>query len=781
VFDTETTMDPGQGLRVGCYQLLRGGRLREEGLFYAPASLTRVELELVRAYAVALGLRLLTQDEFAENVFLKTSWDRRGLIVGHNLPFDLARISIANGPCQSRDRSMRGGFTLTLSRDPKASHVQLKKTNAGAAFIRLTIPSGVSPEKRNRSRGGNTENHHGYFLDTATLGAALLGRRMSLKKLAETLGTKTRKQEAEHGGAIDEQYLGYMRADVQVTRECLQGLDRRYERHVLPAPPWQIHSEAGIGKAHLQKMQLTPFAQLNDWPPEILATLMETYHGGRTGCAIRRTPVPGVYVDFKSQYPTVFSLQGLDRFLTGERVEWAREDPSVVQKMLDTTTLEDVLTHPFWAQLPVLVQIAPDGDRLPTRARYARSASRASGAFNVAVPYRTGGPAQWYTLADAVASKLETGKAPRVLAVLRFRPAGVQKQLVPIDVAGDPAYRVDPSTEDLILRLVLLRDGVRRQQKDAKEEGDAVLADELDAVQQAMKATANSTAYGSPIELNPSEHRKGAWVRVHLPDGSGYRTHVSRSEQPGKWIHPLIATLVSAGGRLLLASAMALVKERGGQYAFCDTDSLFIVATKDGGLVPCAGGPCETPDRQEAIRAVAWSTVDEITSCFAPLNPYGAKTSILERRRARTSTRLRGSSARSSASRSRPSATRSSIALSTGDQRCSDGLASASAQSTGWGTSSRHTHQTQRSTTASGSTNGGSTSSRPSSATRLRGPRGSTVRRSARSLSAHRESSKPSPATTRTVPMTSRSSRGDSWPWLTLTATNEPELADHAR
>lgn len=145
-----------------------------------------------------------------------------------------------------------------------------------------------------------------------------------------------------------------------------------------------------------------------------------------------------------------------------------------------------------------------------------------------------------------------------------------------------------------------------------------------------MKATANSTAYGSPVEMNPIEHRKGAWVRVHQPDGSSYRTHVSRTEQPGRWIHPLIATLVSAGGRLLLASAMALVKERGGQYAFCDTDSLLIVATKDGGLVPCAGGPHETTDQNDAIRALSWAAVDEITSRFGTLNPYGARASILE-------------------------------------------------------------------------------------------------------------------------------------------------------
>jgi hypothetical protein len=123
IFDTETTLDPGQGLRVGGYQLRRRERLREEGLFYEPDGLTEHELGTVRAYADARGRVLRTRGEFVEEVFLRKAWDDRALVVGHNLPFDLSRISIANRPTQSRDPSMRGGFSLTLSNDSKRSHV----------------------------------------------------------------------------------------------------------------------------------------------------------------------------------------------------------------------------------------------------------------------------------------------------------------------------------------------------------------------------------------------------------------------------------------------------------------------------------------------------------------------------------------------------------------------------------------------------------------------------------------------------------------------------------
>lgn len=342
-FDTETTLDPGQGLRVGAYQSRRRERLDEEGLFYEPGALTQSEIQTLHTYAAAEGLVVRTREEFVEEIVLRTAWDRRGLIIGHNLPFDLSRISIANRPAQSRDPSMRGGFTLTLSRDPKRSHIQIKRINAGGAFIHLTIPSGINPEKRNQANGGNAKNHHGYFLDTATLGGALLGGRPSLKLLGTLLQTKTRKGEADHGQQITSEYLGYLRVDVQATWEASEALRKRYDTYDMPKQAWEIYSEAGIGKAHLQKIGLTPFRTLNDWPDYVLATVMETYHGGRTECAIRRTPMPGVYVDFKSQYPTAYCLQDLHRYLIAEQIDWRDEKPSIAQALLDAITVDDVL------------------------------------------------------------------------------------------------------------------------------------------------------------------------------------------------------------------------------------------------------------------------------------------------------------------------------------------------------------------------------------------------------------------------------------------------------
>jgi hypothetical protein len=74
--------------------------------------------------------------------------------------------------------------------------------------------------------------------------------------------------------------------------------------------------------------------------------------------------------------------------------------------------------------------------------------------------------------------------------------------------------------------------------------------------------------------------------------------------------------------RLLLATAMALMEEAGGGYAYCDTDSLFVLATEGGGLIPCRGGAEQMPDGSDAIRALPWATVEKLAGRFATLNPY---------------------------------------------------------------------------------------------------------------------------------------------------------------
>jgi hypothetical protein len=83
-----------------------------------------------------------------------------------------------------------------------------------------------------------------------------------------------------------------------------------------------------------------------------------------------------------------------------------------------------------------------------------------------------------------------------------------------------------------------------------------------------------------------------------------------------------IAALVTSGARLLLAIAQRLVHDTGGEVAYCDTDSLFVVSTKHGGLAPCTNGPWLLPDGRRAVRALTWADIDGILNDLAALNVY---------------------------------------------------------------------------------------------------------------------------------------------------------------
>jgi hypothetical protein len=78
-----------------------------------------------------------------------------------------------------------------------------------------------------------------------------------------------------------------------------------------------------------------------------------------------------------------------------------------------------------------------------------------------------------------------------------------------------------------------------------------------------------------------------------------------------------LASLITSGGRLLLAMTEARVTDKHGTYLFCDTDSLAIVGSKNGGRLHIAG--CEQS------RILSHAEVHTIVDKFAALNPYNRK------------------------------------------------------------------------------------------------------------------------------------------------------------
>jgi hypothetical protein len=97
---------------------------------------------------------------------------------------------------------------------------------------------------------------------------------------------------------------------------------------------------------------------------------------------------------------------------------------------------------------------------------------------------------------------------------------------------------------------------------------------------------------------------------------------VANPEQPGQYCFPPLASLITGAARLMLALLEKSVTDFGGTYAMEDTDSMAIVATESGGLFPCPGGPHRMHNGSEAIRALSWSQVEQISKRFEALRPY---------------------------------------------------------------------------------------------------------------------------------------------------------------
>jgi DNA polymerase elongation subunit (family B) len=69
---------------------------------------------------------------------------------------------------------------------------------------------------------------------------------------------------------------------------------------------------------------------------------------------------------------------------------------------------------------------------------------------------------------------------------------------------------------------------------------------------------------------------------------------------------PPIASLITSGGRLLLAMLEKCIHKAGGSYLFSDTDSMCIVGSEKGELVPCVGGS-DKFEGLDAVRALSFN------------------------------------------------------------------------------------------------------------------------------------------------------------------------------
>jgi hypothetical protein len=628
VFDCETTTDEKQSLTFGSYRLLRNvsgsyREVRQEGLVY-PDNVSVHDLQVLKCYAkrhtaesakdCPNQICVLSLREFVENVFLPHALAGT-LIVGFNLPFDISRIAAD----VRKARRLNEDWSFVMCRDtdpgtgkprdnPFRPRIKVTRKDGKFAFIRL---SGISI--RNPKTGKRLKRYApGRFLDLRTLAWALRNVSYNLRAACKAFGVTAGKMEYDPTGRVTPNEIAYCRQDVRATVGLLNALREEFDCHPIDLKPERAYSPASIAKAYLRGMGVIPPAQKFRLSPTVQGIAAQAYFGGRAEARIRRTVVPVVHTDFKSEYPTVNVIMGLWQVLTARRLRIKSATPEV-RKLLDNLKPKDVFIPAFWKQLLGYALVVPDGDILPVRTCYSGEGN------NVGVNLLTSTAPIWFALPDVIASTLLTGKPPKILRAFRVVPEGKQKGLQSIALRGKT--KVDPRKDDFFKVVIESRERAKRD-KDLSEL-------ERQALAYFLKILANAGSYGLFIETTPKRVPDREKIEVFSGE-SRFHTTSPIVEDKGSWYCPVISSLITAAGRLMLATLERTVVDAGGFYLFCDTDSMAIVANKEGGLIPCAGGSHRLPDGREAVKGLSWIEVQDIVSRFEQLNPYAFRGSILK-------------------------------------------------------------------------------------------------------------------------------------------------------
>jgi hypothetical protein len=623
-FDTETTTGYEQAFLFGSARVYANARFRREVLIHAD-DLPESDLATLRQYVEDHGadngthLGLLGRRAFLREVLWRIAYKGRARVILYNAPFDFSRLAYGWRPARN------GGFTLQLFDSIDADgrvwpdryrpELRIKSISSKHSFS-----SFVAPAKLDEYHRVNGQVYRGRVLDLHTLAYAFTDRSLSLNAAAREFGLESQKDTVAEHGLITAAYTDYNRQDVRLTWELYRALLAEFKRHPIDLAPEQAYSPAAISKAYLRAAGITPPAVRSDVSNERLGHATTAYYGGRAECRIRLVPMPVRYVDFTSMYPTVFALQGLWSWVTAERLTSvdATDESRVLLASITRERLHDPTVWPALAG--VFCRIRPTGDLLPVRARFGQlegegTPTGAAAAWTIGLNELETDTEQWYTLADLVVACLLGRTTPNILEAFRIVPLARMGGLRPVLLRG--SIRVDPNTDDLFR--------VATEER-ARVKADASLSEaERRRLSQFLKTFANGGAYGIFAEFRQLDPVPGGKV-VNAYGLWPMYARVTTPEEPGEFAFPPLAAAITGAARLLLALLQADVEARGGSYVACDTDSLAIVASEQGGLVACPNGPYRIGDGMDAVRALSWAEVDEVLAGLESLLPYAPGT-----------------------------------------------------------------------------------------------------------------------------------------------------------
>jgi hypothetical protein len=318
-------------------------------------------------------------------------------------------------------------------------------------------------------------------------------------------------------------------------------------------------------------------------------------------------------------YSTINVLMGLWSFVIAGEIRVIEHCKEQVEAFLRKLTPDMLFEPETWTRLNGFVRLVPNGYVLPIRSKYSPASNDWQMGINYV--YAKKEDALWYSIPDVVASILATGRVPEIVDAFLIEPSGALFEAVPTKLRG--MVEIDPDRDDFFRAIV-------DERLRLSSRGD--LSDiEVKRLQKALKILASATCFGIYAQMDRKDEDDKVEVTCHGIDPDPYTCRVAHPEFPGEFCFPPIASLITAGARLMLALLDHCVSKLRGTYVMEDTDSMAIVAMEHGGLVPCPGGPFEMADGRAAVKALSWNEVHETAARFKKLNPYTDKSrSILK-------------------------------------------------------------------------------------------------------------------------------------------------------
>jgi hypothetical protein len=610
IFRCATTSDEKKDLLFGVYICaeLEGVDYvaKEIGLFYREGNPD--ELRTLTSFVKDSAYELGSVEEFRRKVFLK--YLKAGaLIVAYDAPSEISRIAIKWNKSTKIQRAF--SFYFRMFRDKKTGKMRPSGYEPGISIESLDAAKAIyRPIKYKFHETDAEQEEEKSFsnirvLDLKTLTSVLTGEVYTFQSTCEIFGapaSRVRKLQPRVTKPAIERLL----RDVTAELELLNRLNKEFDRHPVDLPPDRCYSPATLAKSYLSQMGIKPPQEKFKIPDKINGIAMQAFSAGRAECNIPRTTLPVIYVDLHAQFSALSKMLGCREILCAESLEFP-DYTAEAREMVERVKFDDCFRPKFWKQLRWYALVEPNDDVVPIRAKFGL---RADSDPTLGWDFLTSKEPIWMAGPDVIAAKVISSKSLRILKAIQVLPRGVQSGLVPVKLYSQ--MKVDPRRDDLAVKLVELR---------------SLMKSKSPELAGGLKVAANSAAFGIFSQLDVKSFDSRSQLQVFSGETDYWTLPTEIWERSSEFYCPVIASFVTSGSHLMCAMLERSVRDVGGQIAAMDTDSAMIVSTRDGGLVPCAGGPHRLSDYQAssgnaAIKALSFAEVDQIRERFEPLNPW---------------------------------------------------------------------------------------------------------------------------------------------------------------